>query len=117
MYFSVGGLEFPPETEDAYDPALYESAAKMLSKSVKKETNASEQSDDEVKLNSKKRKANSAPDKKEKVCVSVLYQFNCLSSTTFATYQATNLIVSCFTRFSIYHGPAGSLGFYRVSSA
>lgn len=59
-------VEFPPEAEEAFDPKLYESAAQMLSKSAEKETSAAEQSDDEVKFNSKKRKANSAPSKKEK---------------------------------------------------
>lgn len=59
-------VEFPPETEEAYDPKLYESTARMLNKAAEKETTAAEQPDDEVKFNSKKRKANTAPDTKEK---------------------------------------------------
>jgi len=51
----------------------------MLSKTAEKETSAAEQPDDEVKFSSKKRKANSAPGKKEKV--RIYMQNNCLMST------------------------------------
>jgi len=41
----------------------------MLKKSEEKETHASDQPDDEVKFKSKKRKANNAPNNKEKVLI------------------------------------------------
>jgi len=46
----------------------------MLTKSAEKETNAAEQPDDEVKFNSKKRKANNALDKKGKVHMRIICQ-------------------------------------------
>jgi len=67
LYRCTVHVEFPSEPEESYDPKLYESTAYMLEKSAKKEMTATEQADDEVKLNSKKRKAITAPDKKEKV--------------------------------------------------
>ena len=72
---SMDCIEFPLETEeDAYDSKLFESAAQMLTKSAEKETNAAEQPDDEVKFNSKKRKANNALDKKGKVHMRIICQ-------------------------------------------
>ena len=62
-------IEFPPETEDAYNLQNLETSMYMRNKAAEKEASATaQQGDIEVTLNSKKRKASSTLDKKEKVC-------------------------------------------------
>ena len=62
-------VDFPQEPEDAYDLyKQYDWTEQMLGKTADQEAGASaEQEDGEVKLNSKKRKAASALDKRDKV--------------------------------------------------
>lgn len=68
-YFHV---EFPPETEDDLYKS-YNMAEQMLLRTAENETNdATEQQKDEVKFNTKKRKATNGPGKKDKVCVLLL---------------------------------------------
>jgi len=90
-------VEFPSEAEDAFDPRLYESTAQMLKKSAEKETETAEKLDDEVKFNSKKRKANSAPNKKEKVLVSLV-------SSCHYFQQVFQPILSPFTLLNLRFG-------------